>query len=76
MRKIENQTSKDHKLEDNEKYTKKYKDLTCFNQSTYVHKGDEQSSINMRVQNTKINNLNQFTRNTWEVHTSDDVSSL
>ena len=25
-------------------------DLTWFDQSTYVHKGDEQSTINMRVQ--------------------------
>ena len=47
-----------------------------FGQSTYVHKGDEQSTINMRVQNTEGNNVNQFTRNTWEVHTSDNVSSL
>ena len=38
--------------------------------------GDEQSTINMRVQNTERNNLNQFTQNTWEVHTSDNVSSL
>ena len=47
----------------------------CFGQSTYIHKGDEQSTINMRVQNTERNNLNQFPRNTWEVHTSDNVSA-
>ena len=70
------QTSKDHEKEDNEKYTKRHKDLTWFGQSTYVHKGDEQSTINMRVQNIEGNNLNQFTRNTWEVHTSDNVSIL
>ena len=28
-----------------------------FGQSTYVHKGDEKSTINMRVQNTEGNNL-------------------
>ena len=55
---------------------KKHKDLTWFGQWTYVHKEDEQSTINMRVQNIERNNLNQFTRNTWEVHTSDNVSSL
>ena len=55
---------------------KGHKDLTWFGQSTYVHKADEQSTINMRVQNTERNNLNQFTQNTWEVHTSDNVSSL
>ena len=38
--------------------------------------GDEQSTINMRAQNIERNNLNQFTWNTWEVHTSDNVSSL
>ena len=43
--------------------------FNVFGQSTYVHKGDEQSTINLRVQNTERNNLNPFTRNTWEVHT-------
>ena len=76
MWKLAMQTSKDHEQEDNEKYIKRHKDLTWFSQSTYVHKGDGQSTINMRVQITESNNLNQFTRNTWEVHTSDNVSSL
>ena len=76
MWKLSMQTLKDHEQEDNEKYTKRHKDLMWFEQSTYVHKGDEQSTINMRVQNTERNNLNQFTRNTWEIHTSDSVSSL
>ena len=35
-------------------------DLTWFGQLTYVHKGDEQSTINMRVQNIEGNNLNQI----------------
>ena len=70
------QTSKDYEQEDNEKYTKRHKDLTWFGQSTYVHKGDEQSTINMRVQKYREKQLNQFTQNTWEVHTSDNVSSL
>ena len=73
MWKLAKQTTKYHEKEDNEKYTKRHKDLTWFGQSTYVHKGDEQSTINVRVQNTEGNNLNQFTRNTWEVHTSDNV---
>ena len=76
MRKLAKQTSKVQELEDNEKYNKRYKDLTLFGQSTYDHKGDEQSTINMRLQNTEGNNLNQFTHNTWEVHTSDNISSL
>ena len=76
MRKLAKQISKDHEQEDNRNYTKRHKDLTWFGQSTYVHKGDEQSTISMRVQNTEGNNLNQFTRNTWEVYTSDNVSSL
>ena len=76
MQKLAKQTSKDHEYEDNEKYTKRHTDLTWFGQSTYVHKGDEKSTISMRVQNTEGNNLNQFTRNTWEVHTSDNISSL
>jgi len=44
--------------------TSKETDLTWFGQSTYVHKGDEQSTINMRIQNIERNNLKQFTRNT------------
>ena len=44
--------------------TPKETNLTWFGQSTYVHKGDEQSTINMRVQNIERNNLNKFTRNT------------
>ena len=76
MWKLAIRTSKDYELEDNKKYTKRHKDLTWFGQSTYVQKGDKQSTINMRVQNIERNNLNQFTRNTWEVHTSDNISSL
>ena len=76
MQKLAKQTSKDHEYEHNEKYTKRQKDLMWFDKSTYVHKEDEQSTINMRVQNTKRNNLNQFTRNTWEVHTCDNVLNL
>ena len=48
----------------NEKHTKRHKDLTWFSQSTYVHKGDEKSTINMRVQIIERNNFNQFTQNT------------
>ena len=55
---------------------KGHKDLTWFSQSTYVYKGVEQSTINIRVQNIEGNNLNQFTQNTWEVHTNDNVSRL
>ena len=76
MRKLAKQTLKDHGQEDNEKYTKKYKDSTRFGQSTYVHKGDEQSTINMRVQIQRETTSTKFTQNTWEVHTSDNVSSL
>ena len=36
--------------------------LTWFGQSTYVHKGDEKSTINMRVQNTMRNNLTNSLR--------------
>ena len=60
MQNLAMQTSKDQELEYNEKYTKRHKDLMWFGQSTYVHKGDEQSTINMRVQNTEGNNLNQI----------------
>ena len=60
----------------NEKYSKRDSNLTWLGQSTYVYKEDEQSTINMRVQNKERKNLDQFTRNTWEVHTSDNVSSL
>ena len=60
MRKLAMQPSKDHEYEDNEKYIKRHKDLTWFGQSTYVHKGDEQSTINMRVLKTEGNNLNQI----------------
>ena len=64
MRKLATQTLKDHEQEDNEKYTKRHKDLTLFGQSTYLHKAYEQSTINMRVLNTERNNPNQLTRNT------------
>ena len=60
MQKLAMQTSKDHEQEDNEKYTKRHKDLTWFGQLTYIHKGDEQSTINMRVQNTEGSTLNQI----------------
>ena len=44
--------------------TKRHKDLMWFGQSTYVHKGDEQSTINMRVQNieTSTNSLGIYER--------------
>ena len=55
MQKLAKQT-----LKNNEKYTKRHKDLTWFGQSTYVHKGDEQFTINMRVKNAEGNNHNKI----------------
>lgn len=49
--KLAKQISKDHEQEDKWETHTRHKDLTCFGQSTYVYKGDEQSNINMRVQN-------------------------
>ena len=75
MRKLAKQTLRITSKKINEKYIKRH-NLTWFGHSTYVHKEDEKSTINMRVQNIEGNNHNQFTQNTWEVHTSDNVSNL
>lgn len=42
-----------------EKHTNGHKDLARFGQSTYVHKGDEQFTINMKVpkETISINSL-------------------
>ena len=41
------------KVEENEKYIKRHKDLMWFGQSNYVYKGDEKYTKNMIEQNTK-----------------------
>uniref|UniRef100_A0A0V0HP82 Putative ovule protein n=1 Tax=Solanum chacoense TaxID=4108 RepID=A0A0V0HP82_SOLCH len=64
MRKLANQNLERPRLRRQTRNTPKETDLTWFGQSTYVHKGDEQSTINMRVQNIERNNFKQFTRNT------------
>ena len=49
MRKLAKQTLRITSKKINEKYIKRH-NLTWFGHSTYVHKEDEKSTINMRVQ--------------------------